>query len=227
MTRTMDQNVLTPLELRITPPDGLPITDWQLNLEVLGKPRDHFKKLIAAEEGGEGTGKALHYHVYLETWRSATWIKKWVYTIAHCHNGEQGNAVFFSRKPHEHTIGYVVKHGNIVVRYGVEETFITEWIAKSEQYKRDKAAESKRKQRVEKSFTQSVRESIATQLESRHELRNTRDVLNMILMEYHGHGKVFPNRSTVENLTATLLYPYQEDLIAAFYLRGFDSLQRT
>lgn len=207
-------------ELRITPPDGKPITDWKI-------ADTDFKKVIAAEEGGPPTGKALHYHLYVESMRSESWIKKWVYSIAHCYNGEQGNSVWFSRKPHDHTIGYVVKHGNIVVRHGVEDTFITEWLAKSEQYKRDKSAESKRKQRVEKAFTHQVKDKIVEQLAYQPTLRNTRDVTALILDEYATAGKVFPNRTTVENLIATILYGYEHELVFAFYLRSFDSLHRT
>lgn len=227
MTRTMKQTELTPMELRITPPDQKPITDWKLELEVCGKPMEHFKKLIACEEGGPGTQHRLHYHVYLETWRSQSWIKKWVYTIAHCYNGEQGNSVFFSRKPHENTIGYVVKQGNVVVRHGVDETFITEWLGRSQQYCRDKDAVKKRNQRVEKSFTQEIREKIAAQLVTAPQLREPRFILDLILYEYTEANKVYPNRSTIENLIITLLYPYDPHLVSAFYLRSFDSLHRT
>jgi len=210
------------LELRITPPDGHPITEWEVSDQ-------NFKQVIAAQEGGTETVR-LHYHAYVECKRSKTWLTKWIYSIARVPlgpdgkpTGPKGNSVFFTGKPHDNTIGYVIKHGNIVVRHGCSETFITEWIAKSEQYRKDHAAAKKRKQRIEKSFTQQVRESIVAMLESSPELRNPSKVLDCILHEYHQAHKVFPNRSTVENLIATLLYPYEGHMISAYYLKSFNS----
>jgi len=203
------------LELRITPPDGQPITDWQIS-------DMNFKQVLAAQEGGTDTCR-LHYHAYVECKRSKTWLTKWIYDIARCTNGETGNSVFRTGKPHENTIGYVVKHGNIVVRHGCSETFVTEWLAKSEQYRKDRAATKKRGQRIEKSFTQQVLGKIVEQLRDAPELRTPERVLPLILHEYELASKVFPNRSIVENLISTVLYPYEGRLIDAFYLRNFQS----
>lgn len=205
-------------ELRITPPDGKPIEDWKVT-------EKDFKQVLACQEGGTPECR-LHYHVYVESLRSESWIKKWIYSIAHCYNGEQGNSVFFTRKPHDNTIGYVVKHGNVVVRHGCTQSFIDEWMAKSEEYRRTKEAQRKRTQRVEKAFTQTVRDTVEERLKNSPDLRNPRSILDQILHEYREAGKVFPNRSITENLIATLMYPYDDQLVSAFYLRSFDSLYR-
>lgn len=201
-------------ELRITPPDGLPITDWKIT-------QGDFKMLLACEEGGVEDVR-LHYHCYIETLRSESWLKKWIYSIAHCYNGEQGNSVFFSRKPHDHTIGYVVKYGNVVCRHGCEETFITEWLAKSEQYRTNKDTERKRKHRVEKAFTQQVRETISRTLRESPDLRTIGQVMNLILAQYDEHKKMYPTRTSMETQIVTLLAPYDDSLVRAFYLRAFE-----
>jgi len=200
------------LEVRITPADGLPIDDWKVC-------ESDFKVVVAGQEGGT-PDRRLHYHLYLETLRSRTWLTKWIYSIAHCFNGEQGNAVFFTRKPHENTIGYVVKEGNIACRFGCTDTFIDEWIAKSAQYKRGKEADRKREQRVKKAFTQEVRENVERALSESTHLRNPESVLDLILHEYHEAKLTFPPRSSVENMIVTSLYPYDKSLYKNFYLRS-------
>lgn len=200
-------------ELRITPPDGQPITDWKLG--------ENFNQLIAAQEGGDDDCR-LHYHLYIETWRSASWLTKWIYSVAHCYNGEQGNTVFFSRKPHENTIGYVVKHGNIVVKHGCTDTFITEWLNKSEQYRKDKDSARQRAKRLKKSFTQAVYLKITEMVKLDRSLRTPDQVLTHILAEYHAANMVYPSRTIVENLIVTILTPYDATLARMFYLRSFE-----
>ena len=202
------------LELRITPPDGNPIEDWKI-------ADTDFKQVIAAREGGTPECR-LHYHLYVECLRSRTWLVKWIYSIAHCNNGEQGNAVFFTRKPHDNTIGYVVKHGDVVVRHGCSDTFITEWLAKSAQYVRDREAGRKRKQRVEKAFTHEVRDKVVAELAERRDLRTPDGVLQLILNEYHEANKVFPSRTSVETLIVSVLHPYDATIAQTFYLKAFN-----
>lgn len=202
------------LELRITPPDGELITDWKID-------DNDFKQAIVALEGGTDDCR-LHYHLYIETLRSRSWITKWIYSIAHCYNGEHGNSVFFSRKPHDNTIGYVVKHGNVVVRHGCTDTFIEEWLHKSDEYKRSKEANRQRLKRLKKSFTQDVRDKVVERIRDAPELRTPEQVLNLILAEYHEAKMTFPSRTQVENLIVTILYPYDTGLTRAFYLRSFE-----
>jgi len=211
----LNPDAVLALELRITPPDGKPIDDWKIQDE-------DFKQVIAAQEGGDDDCR-LHYHLYIETLRSRSWITKWIYSIAHCHNGESGNAVFFSRQPHDNTIGYVVKSGNVVVRHGCTQIFIDEWMAKSEQYRRDKDSARAKSKRLKKSFTQTVFGNVVETLTKSPELRTPERVLELILAEYHEAKLVFPSRTTVENLIITSLYPYNKGITTAFYLRGIES----
>lgn len=216
MTRTKkNPDELLTLELRITPPDGTPITDWKLT-------DTDFKQVIAAEEGGTDDCR-LHYHLYVECLRSRTWLIKWIYSIAHCHNGEQGNSVFFTSKPHDNTIGYVVKHGNIAVRHGCTQTFIDEWLAKSDEYRRAKESDRTRAKRLKKSFTQHVRDTIAETLTTDVAHRDAAGILDLIITHYHEGKQTFPSRTQVENLVVTLLYPYDKSFYRAYYLKNITS----
>lgn len=209
-----DPNALYVRELRITPPDGKPITDWQIT------DKD-FKLAIIAEEGGTDEVR-LHYHAYIESMRSESWIKTWIYRIAHCYNGETGNTVFFSRKPHDNTIGYVVKHGNIAVRFGCTQTYIDEWLLKSDEYRRAKDASRKRTQRMSKAFTQDVLKKVVETVRTDAALRNPGSVLSLILSQYQTNNKPYPSRTQVESLVVTVLHPYDEYLVRSFYLKSFD-----
>lgn len=210
----LDPNSTLTLEVRITPADGLPIDDWKVC-------DTDFKVMLSAQEGGTPECR-LHYHLYIETLRSRSWLIQWIYSVAHCNNGEHGNAVFFTRKPHDHTIGYVVKQGNIVHRHGCTDTFIDEWLRKSAQYKQDKEASRKREQRVKKAFTLEVREKVEAALAtaSGFHLRNPESILDMILHEYHEAKLTFPPRSSVETMIVSCLYPYDKSLYKNFYLRS-------
>lgn len=199
-------------ELRITPPDGLPITDWKATFI-------DFKYFIAAQEGGEGTDKRLHYHLYIETFRSESWITKWIYSIAHCYNGESGNSVFFSRKPHEHTHGYVVKHGNIAHTIGYTEAEIATFIEQSASYVRDKSAARKRTQRLAKSFTQQVYDEIVSEIDT-ETIATPPLIVSKILTKYKSNGKMLPSRNVVDTLIISVLNAKGCD-VSAFYLRSF------
>lgn len=200
-------------ELRITPPDGLPITDWQANTE-------DFTQLIAAEEGGGDTGKKLHYHLYVEITRSETWLKKWIYNIAHCHNGESGNTVFFSRKPHENTIGYVVKSGNIVCRHGVNQTYIDEWIKKSNEYVKNKSTERKRQQRTRQSILATIQEHVESDLKAR-DVKRTPEAIGDLLVKYYHEYSIYPLRSQHEMMVIKLIHPYDDYFVRSFYNKSF------
>jgi len=205
------------LELRITPPDQQPITEWPHVNDV------NFKMLIAAKEGGEGTDKQLHYHLYAECLRSRTWLEKWIYTTARANKLEaKGNKVFFSRKPHENSIGYVVKEGNLVVRHGTTDQFITEWMTKSDQYRKDKEASRKKKQRIEKSFTQRVRDILVDHLVYNPDDRTEEACLELIIKCYQEAEKIYPSRATVELLIVTSLAQYRPYMVRSFYLKNFE-----
>lgn len=199
-------------ELRITPPDGQPIFNWLVNA-------DDFVKLIAAEEGGGDTGKKLHYHLYVETTRSESWLKKWVYTVARCINGEKGNAVYFSRKPHDRSIGYVVKNNKIVCRHGVDQMFITEWLAKSDEYVKNKSTERKREQRTKQSIYKEMIDAVEKEIQDGH-YQPTLDLISSALIRKYSSRGMYPNRNQHELFVIKLLHPYNESFVEQYYTRG-------
>lgn len=199
-------------ELRITPPDGLPISDWSVNV-------DDFVKLIAAEEGGGETGKKLHYHLYAETTRSESWLKKWIYTVARCQNGEKGNAVFFTRKPHEQTIGYVIKNNNIVCRHGVDQMYIDEWLKKSDEYVKSKAAARKREQRTKQGIYKEMVEAVEKDLQTGLLVASVEEISTALLRKYSS-SNCYPNRNQHEIFVIKLIHPYNDSFVEQFYNRG-------
>lgn len=194
-------------ELRITPPDQQPITDWQVN-------DSDFKVLLACQEGGQD--KKLHYHLYVECLRSESWLKKWIYSVARCHNGESGNSVYFSRKPHENTIGYVVKQANISCRFGLEQTFIDEWLAKSDDYKRVKERDRKRAQRSRTTILSEIMENIANDLQADRSIRNVRYISQTLIHSYK-EANVYPIKSQHEMMVIKLIHPYDDYFVRSFY----------
>lgn len=199
-------------ELRITPPDGERILEWLVNA-------DDFVKLIAAEEGGGDTGKKLHYHLYVETTRSESWLKKWVYTVARCQNGESGNAVYFSRKPHDRTIGYVIKNNHIVCRHGVEQMFIDEWLQKSDDYVKTKAAERKREQRTKQGVYKEMIEQLEKDLKEGRVETSVEEISSALIRKYASRS-CYPNRNQHELFVIKLLHPYNDNFVEQYYNRG-------
>lgn len=204
------------LEVRITPPDRRPIVDWKLGT-------DDFVVCLIGQEGGDAplSEKRLHYHLYIETKRSRTWLIKWIYDVARCTNGEQGNAVFFTRKPHDNTIGYVVKDGNIVCRHGCSDTFITEWLEKSRQYRTDKETTRKRKQREEGRFIDGCRKRLDEFLQESPYKRTPTDVMEFVLRDFIDHERQVPSRTQMECLIVGALYKYEPRIANSFYLKTF------
>jgi len=200
-------------EFRITPADGLPIAEWHVN-------DDDFKVLLACEEGGGDTGKRLHYHCYIETTRSESWLKKWVYKIAHCYNGESGNTVYFSRQPHDNTIGYVVKSGNVTVRHGCTQTFIDEWIAKSDEYKRSKESKRKREQRSRIAVIKQIEEEVAKGLHGGL-VTTTVEGISEALLRCYAAQCIYPSRMQHELLVIKLIHPYNDHFVRSYYNKTF------
>lgn len=194
-------------ELRITPPDQNPITEWYVNDE-------DFKVLLACQEGGDGT-KKLHYHLYMESTRSESWVKKWIYKVSRCIN-ESGNSVYFSRKPHEHTIGYVVKSGNVVCRHGVTQTYLDEWIAKSDEYKRNKDRTRKQQQRSRTTILSNIMDIVAKDLQIDRSIRTTDYISKTLIANYKEH-QVYPLKSQHEMMVIKLIHPYDDYFVRSFY----------
>lgn len=196
------------IELRITPPDQQPITDWCIT--------DKTSVVLACEEGEAGSDKKLHYHVFMTTTMSRPMLEKWVYTVARS-NDEKGNAVFFSRKTHENTIGYVVKDGNVMCRHGLTDVYITECFEKSKAYKREKETNRKRKQRSRDEITCEIKTNIKKALIDDRETRNLGYIVASLLGHFHDANLQLPMRSQVETIALSLLYPYKPLEVLGYY----------
>lgn len=128
-------------ELRLTPPDGEPVSDWFIDSGIT--------KLLACEEGGIGTGKALHYHAVIETTYSDDSLKGWIRRVLRIPmSNALGNAVYRTGAPHEATYQYVVKCQKVVESHGHTPDEIREWIRLSDEYRRDINAQRRSLQRL-------------------------------------------------------------------------------
>lgn len=215
MPRVKKDNSVLELELRITPPDGNQIVDWQIT--------DDIEKLVAYEEGGSAGDKKLHYHCYIVYRRSRTLLTKWIYTIARCiETGETGNAVFFSRKPHEHTFGYICKNGKVAVRHNIEAGVIDEWLRQSQKYVTEKETDRKRKQRSRESELQLVFESVEKHLKGVGDY-SSGDVVSAVLSECDARETRFPSRSQMESFVLKMMYRINQQLVIAYFNRNFFS----
>lgn len=212
--RPKKSDAVLEVELRITPPDQKQITEWYSDT-------DDIEKLLCCKEGGEGTDKQLHYHCYLKTSRTRTWMTEWIYRVARCKDtGERGNAVFFSRKLHENSIGYIVKQGDVAHRKGIDDRYINEYIAKSEEYCRAKETKRKREQRTRKAQVDEILELVKNHLKETPGDRYVEGIAQMLLSEFHLRNLLLPSRSTLETIILTLLFPYNPDHVRSIYTRN-------
>jgi len=195
-------------DLRITPTDQLPITDWSL-LEVA-------EKYMAFQEGGEGTTKKLHYHIYLEGTVSESWLKNQCAIIGRATQHIKGNQVFKCGKAHEHTIGYIVKERNCISRKGFDEKVLEEYYANSEAYAKKIAADAKRGSRK--------RESSLDDLFKMVDLSKKPDaeyIVKEVLKLCHERNVRFPTKSQMETRIMTLMYSYNSQYVDGFYVNIF------
>lgn len=216
MPRTKLTDSVLELELRITPPDCNPITDWLLT--------DDHQQFVAYEEGGAGTDKKLHYHCYVKYNRSRTLLVKWIYTIARSNKQETGNSVFFSRKPHDHTFGYISKENNLVIRKGIDQSLITEWYNQSQAYKRTKERDRKRKQRTRKEVIDEILDHCRNGLKERSIDKSVEGVINYIITACNDAGLILPTRNAMDGYVVSLLASYNNSLVMSYYTKSFSFL---
>lgn len=200
-------------DVRITPTDANEI-DFNPNA-------DDFEVFVACKEGGEGTEKRLHYHIYVRTIRSETWLRQYFAILGKSTETEKGNAVYSLRKAHEGTVGYVVKEGDVKCRLGWDNQFLEEMITKSNQYRKDKETERKRGQRAKENCLAEIVKVVAEGVKSDPQ-PTPRVVMSRILHEYNERQIRFPNRSTLENCVMTILYKTRPTLVEEYYLRNIE-----
>lgn len=195
-------------DVRITPSNGEPIAfDNSLR-------KDDYDIFLACREGGPTTAKKLHYHCYIVSRLSETSIRNMCSFLA---NGT-GNPAYSVRKAHEGTIGYVVKEGDVVFRHGCSNEFITEWLSKSKDYRKDLEAQRRAASRAKENTLAEILKVVAEGVSSS---TSPSEVSDMILEHYYQKELKFPTRSVVEQAVMTLLYPHQPTLVRAFYAKNF------
>jgi len=214
------------VELRITPPDKQSITDWQLDLHGPG----WITKIVACEEGGEGTEKQLHYHAVVETTYSDTMLTKWVYSVARCRPDQIGNAVFSKRQKHDHSFGYVVKNDVCVCLHGWTDDEYSAWVEASEKYAEDKKAEREKQRKIKalgrKRMLLSVEQEIADELKGGSYLRDDEGyslvefIISSFLKKCHERDYDFPTRTQMDSIVNRLRYVDTPRAVVAFYSRN-------
>lgn len=211
MGRTIDKTLpLRQWELRLTPDYG-DINFEHKNLE------DAHKVFVACKEGGEGTGKRLHYHVYMETQRSETFLRHQAEHLA----GGKGNAFYSLKKAHEGTVGYVVKEGDVVFRHGWDNLFLDEMLSKSQQYRKDLEADRKRQSRKSENTLSDIMKVVAETITSSS---TPRYVVNAVLKEYNTRQLRFPTRNALESAVLSALYPHNPVFVQAVYASNLERI---
>lgn len=215
-----DPNAILELELRITPPSQQSITDWKLC--------EHITELIMFEEGSPDGAPKLHYHGYVKTTRSKSWIRNWIYDITNAKQyNTDGNSVYFSKQPHEHTFGYIAKCGNCTVRHNVPQTTIDEWLAQSAEYRKQKESNRKRVTRNRTDELQEVYEEIEKDLMDNSTEKYLRtlqayEIVEKFLDVCYSKGYRFPTRSQLDYLVMKLLYPHNPYAVRSYYAKSFE-----
>lgn len=212
--------IVTKREIRITPWDQQPITQQELESHLHA-----FDKLILCEEGTPNGTPKLHYHGYFETTKSLTYIRPLLKQLAHTvlESDINGNSLYFSKQPHEHTMGYIVKNGKIICHHGVSESEIDEYKSQSLKYRREKETERKSKQRDYNSELMEIYEKVAENLKNQTIEPYSTQVIKAILDECYIKSIKFPARSQMEIQVVKLLYPYNQDIGVWYYQKSFQN----
>lgn len=201
------------LEVRITPPDQKEIIDWKT---------EELDIVVMFQEGEPNGSPKLHYHGYIKTKRSKSWIRNWIHNIT---NSNGGNAVYFTRKPHDHTYGYIAKSGRCVCRVGVSQTFIDEWLIKSSDYRKQKETDRKRRSRTREDELAEIVKRVEIQLKENRIRHNADEVIQAMLDECYHFDVRFPTRTQMDHIVLKLMYPYDQYLVRLFYKKSFDLLR--
>lgn len=204
-------------EIRITPYDQKPITDDDLQPYI-----DFIDKIILCEEGTPNGKPKLHYHGYIETPKSETWVRQVMRKLSHCDDTTvNGNALFYTRKSHDNTFGYIIKSGHITYRKGYDQTTLDSWIEQSANYCKSKESGRKRKQRTREEQLNGIVEQVKSDLKDSTINRSVPDVISRILALCHTEEIRLPHKSQMDMIVLKLLYPYDEYLVRSYYEKSF------
>jgi len=209
MPRKVGSAPYSKFDLRITPTDQLPIDDWS-SLDVS-------EKYMAFQEGGEGTTKKLHYHVYLEGNISVSWLQKQCALLGRATSTIKGNQVFKCGLAHEHTIGYIVKEHHCVAVKGFDQHVLEDFYSKSEDYAKGLDATRRKESRRREHTLDDVFKSIIACSDT-----EPRDIIDSCLQECTRLNIRLPTRSQMETRVLAKLYPYKPSYVTAFYCQNFN-----
>lgn len=196
-------------DIRLTPSDQVEVNFNALDLS-------DFKILLVCKEGAPNGQPRLHYHMYATTHRSDNYIDNLLNKIGKATDEIKGNAIFSKRKKHEGTIGYVVKNGEVVLRHGIDDQFLTEIFKKSENYRKEKEAARKRASRGEENFMALIMKDAEVKRQS-----DSYELTKMILQKYRDANKRLPHRSQVESAVMTLMYDHDPDFVIRHYSKSY------
>lgn len=195
-------------DIRLTPSDQLEVNFDSLEME-------DFKILLVCKEGEPNGQPRLHYHMYMKTTRADSYIDNLLNKLGKATATVKGNAIFSKRKSHEGTIGYVVKGGEVVVRHGINDTYLTEIFKRSEDYRKDKEKERKRASRGDENFLGSMLKELEVK-----RLSDPLVITQTILAKYSELGKRFPAKSQLEGAVMSVIYKTDPDQVIRFYARN-------
>jgi len=198
-------------DVRITPSDQEPV---QFEFQD-----EDFEVLVACREGGTPELR-LHYHLYVKSNRSETYLDKVFNKWGRATATAKGNAIFSKRKAHEGTIGYCVKGGDVIVRHGWDDTFLEEMLARSQDYKKTLETTRKRALRQKENYLADILKEVAVQLDQADSPTPPTQVMALILSHYDKLHLRFPNRNVLETAVMTLLYKKQPNLVIGWYSRN-------
>lgn len=176
---------------------------------------DDFIKVIVAEEGGEQTDIKLHYHCYIETRRSDTWL----YGLFARLTGGKGNKFYSLRKAHEGTKGYAVKDERICYYRGFTEHQIMEIIERSRNFRKETETGRKRESRAKEKYLGLVLKEVAEGV-STHPSPTPLLITEEILKCYSRDQKRFPPRATIENGVMSIYYKHNPREVVGWYAKN-------
>lgn len=218
-------------ELRLTPPDGKAIEEWHV-----GDPECGISKLIACEEGGTGTDKALHYHAVVETTYTDDALKGWIRRVLRLTPFiALGNKVYRTGEFHENSYGYCVKNKQVKIAYGYSDAEVQQLIEASEAYRKDvmkqrKALQTLRSQGREKQL-KTIEQIVLTRLNNKIETYRhlgrvpnwgAEEIVEMLLAECDANTIDFPTRNQMEAMVNRLRWRTNigRDQVVSYYSRS-------
>lgn len=212
------------VEVRLTPPDKKRPT---FNTSS-------FTKFVAFEEGGEGTDKALHYHIILETTLSDYLLTQVWYALYPSSKGA-GNKLFRHGQLHDKSYAYCAKHKTPVCIVGYTESDLQTWYKESDEYiqslKREREQYRKIKSKGRKAELKSVEQDVKEYLkqfvtDGQVTQYVVRSGISRFLALCKERQYDFPTRTQMDTIMYRLLYDIDPSIVVALFSRNL-SIEHT